>query len=890
MQSLRSRDRAHGSSFLTRLFAVASLITAAAQVVTVAQPANDLFQDRTVLTGTNTTFTADFGNATADAIPWPLPDLASADVWFAWRAPADGHLLIEFLPDAWGTRAIVMLAPLAADGTLSSEHRLISSIEILEVEEGTEYILRVGNTEAMGTSTILLRFTPPPLNDRFENRFSLEGDSIHVEYWAPGAKHDAGEPSLLPNSADRLVWWKWTAPTDGELGVSANHVGVFTNSELSNLVRLQGPITTAAGQEFQIALRGDYSRPETFQLQFVRYLPFSGIEPGGTYPHFPPPVLRWDSIPAGAVITNLSVSIDNSPIFQSTRMVDVTLPILQAGAHFLTATAFDTEGRIYILKTTEFITSHPNATFDTRITITGESPMLEADLRGQNGGWWSWRAPSSGLVAFEDLDGAGFSFAIYTGTNENQLTRVHGNTVQAGITYAITAGHAPGANLIKEGRYLLILVPSDPPNDDFSDSTLISTNSFSQWVCYSCGTLEPEEPESMRGRRSKTIWYSFVPEANGRVLVRAGSGSENWDCAIFTGSELASLQEVNTFQPHVLEAGRTYHLRVQSSAEFGKVGKFIFRFEPQPSDDNLAGAPVLEGDRVQYLTDTTAATSEPGEPNESVHLRSTWRTWIPQSSGFASIRIPALRTPGSGTFPFTSAIPWPGRSVYTGNKVGNLTNVPALPMHDEVTLFWAEAGRPYRIRIAHVENVFLTEPLAVFIDLGQLIISSPTNQAVLTMPDYPRFEFAGPLLTNPATRIELIEQMSYTITSGGIRYNVLDRGIGTYPDFTIHGTNFPPYHHQVFARATTPDGQIAYTLPFQFELRYDNPIPRLTIAEREGWLSIDSWQLLNQKVLLETSVDLTNWTEVITFATNNPPTYRRPNFGTQQFYRSRIAR
>ncbi|HEX7859399.1 MAG TPA: hypothetical protein VF773_03675 [Verrucomicrobiae bacterium] len=613
---------------------------------------------------------------------------------------------------------------------------------------------------------------------------------------------------------------------------------------------------------------------------------FEGIEPGASYPHVTPPTLRWKALPEYAAITNLTVYFHHGIFLQTNRLAPIQFPILHPTEHTLTATASASDGKNYALRPLTFRITHPNSTFADRLPLTGDDTIFEADFRGTPSAvWWSWTAPRSGVLAFDDLDQTYLKFSLFSGTNESDLTLHPTHAVQAGQTYSIAAGFSDGISRSVFGRYRLVLIPTPPPNDNFADAQLISSNHFVTWVCESCATVEPAEPPTYE-LGAKTLWFKFIAPASG-LADFSGFG---WWLSVFSGEQLHSLQHVtnsSSMTQRYFAAGQTYYIRLESGTEFPRPAKFIFQFREQPANDTFATAAILQGDHVQFFADTTAATSELGEPDDFRRPRSLWWKFTPATTGYAALRIPVRPELPDNFFPNHPRLPI--RSIFTGDSLTNLSAAPTNSLLDDVTLFPVEAGQSYFICISEFGHAFLTDPFHIFIDVAQLAITSPAHHSVFSLPDFPEFRFAGPLLTNPTTRIEIIEQISYTISPIGYLWNTRSHGIADSPNFTLPGSNIPPSTHRVFAKAISADGHIAYSPPIDFQVIYTATAPRLIISQNPNNITIESWQRDDQTVILESTTDLTNWNQQATFFSNSFTRSTLLNKSTPLFLRTRVA-
>jgi hypothetical protein len=431
----------------------------------------------------------------------------------------------------------------------------------------------------------------------------------------------------------------------------------------------------------------------------------------------------------------------------------------------------------------------------------------------------------------------------------------------------------------------LRLFPVPAPNDNFADAHEITAAQFSDWVCIANATTEPGEPVSVRGAYNKSLWYNFVPSVSGLITILPGSGTPNWDLAVFSGTSLGALQEVNRFRwdfaQYAVRAGEPYHIRIQSNEEPANASEMRFQFNGPPANDQFAGATVLAGDKARFAVEMNAATAEAGEPGYSTNLHSAWWRWTPQSSGFASLGIPGLRPTISGN-PFSNAMPI--REIFTGASLGELSAIATIPLHDEVIGFPVEAGVTYFVRLSYLGQVFVSDPFEVWLSVGQFEIASPTENAVFLLPEVPRFKLAGSILTNSTPQADLVEQTTYNVLNSGVWMNTTNFGTASWPEFEFDATNLSTGRKRVFARVSSADGTMVYTPPIDFLLvnTLHFQLELFRTSEQPQYLSLR--ELSNEPVIVESSVDLKTWV-VESFIQSNATVLIDPR-NSRRFYRS----
>lgn len=860
------------------------------------QPLNDLFENRITLTGAHVSTAISFGGATLDAVPETYP-FAASDMWYSWTAAANGSLKVEANDELGYPYEIRVYT--GNDASNLARLNPLQLENVYAVDAGVSYTVRLVKYLTASTHDVGgldLQFIPAVTNDLFANRIQLVGDSIQWEAWSPDATYNAGEPSLLELGRNCPVsWWKWTAPANGQAFVSGNNdrLAIFEGDDLTNLIRLPSGFEAVAGREYQIAVFWVFSgNPIGLTLSLNRFLPYTGLEPNASYTHIPTRTLEWLEFPDASLITNFTASIDGATFgagfIQTNRLVNVPLPILSEGVHRLDAFARSLSGLNYMLKPFEFSITHPNSSFINRITLAGDTATFEADFRGVQGYlWWSWTAPFSGQVTFEDLDQIGFRLDIFSGLSQDQLTWIESKRVEQGATYTI---RGMGMGSAADGRVQLRLFPVPALNDSFANSKQISGSQFADWICISCATTEPGEPVSMRGSYGKTLWYSFVPPTNGLVTLSRGSGVWNWDSTLFTGASLSSLLEIKRpswdFSQYPVQAGERYHIRIQSYAESPDASEVRFNFNSPPVNDDFMAATTLSGDQARFTVEMNAATPEPGEPDYSTNRHSVWWRWTPQSSGFASLSIPAFRGTNDSTFSFVDLIPI--REIFRGEVLTELAPVTTVPLHDEVIGFSVLTGVTYSIRLSYLKPFFAPEPFEVHLNVGNLEFISPASEAVFVLPEVPQFRWTSPILGNSTTQIELVEQTAFYLFDSGWLVSTALRGTAVWPDFAVTSAGFSPGLKRVFARVQLADGAAIYSPPLEFSVAQTLPL-RLELfrsLNQPQYLSLR--ELSNQRVIVESSSDLRTWIPETFIQVDSTSLIDPQQVNSRRFFRSSL--
>jgi hypothetical protein len=497
-------------------------------VVQIPAPPNDDFANAIVLTGTVVTATGSNVGATGEpGEPQESYQGIGNSVWWNWQAPTNGQLELNFQGSDF--EPVVALytgltvSNLTLIGTVYTSLGGLTPTADFHVEAGQLYhIALVGYWYPViaGNIVMNLSFNAAPPNDNFADSISLIGLAATSSGSNTTASAEAGEPA----SNGRTVWWTWTAPTTGpvSLGTSGSSfsplLAVYTGTVLTNLVLLTNGLSdlefnATEGVEYQISADANKGG----QVGQIQLTLVSGLPANDDF------------------INRLSLNGTNISVISST--VGATREPLE-----------------------------PN----------------HGDFPGSNSIWYSWTAPAAG-TATVTVTGDGFSptWAVYTGSNLGALTDVSDSyiwpwnisssgtfPVQAGVPFQIAvdgsvqSGGGGPAGIV----YVSLSFVGLPPNDNFTNRTVISGTSIHVTGNTSGATKEPGEPDHGGYAGGHSIWWSWTAPADGQVTLDAFGSAVTTIAAVYTGSTVSDLTSVTngdaTYAPLVFacNAGVTYQI------------------------------------------------------------------------------------------------------------------------------------------------------------------------------------------------------------------------------------------------------------------------------------------------------------------------------------------
>ena len=362
------------------------------------------------------------------------------------------------------------------------------------------------------------------------------------------------------------------------------------------------------------------------------------------------------------------------------------------------------------------------STSGTNVGATREAgePMIDG-YEGGRSVWWIWTAPAAGEVVLHTL-GSSFDtiLGVYRGTGVASLRLVAENDdpdqgdglhsvvsfmAVAGDVYHIAVDGVDGDTGPESGDIVLSWLSGGPPNDDFSDGTMLGEAGSTSAVNFGA-TIEPGEPKIDSSDGGRSVWWRWVAPRSERVSVLTLGSNFDTLLGVYTGTALNALalvgdnDDTERFEQSRVDfeatAGTLYHLVVDGFD--GESGNIILTWgsssEVMPENDSFASRTRLEGAEGQVVGSTIGATREASEPDhvQSGGTASVWWSWVAPGNGTGKIS-----TFGSS---FDTVL-----AVYTGDSVERLVLVAendddeTMDVVTSALVFRATSGREYQIAV-----------------------------------------------------------------------------------------------------------------------------------------------------------------------------------------------
>jgi Tol biopolymer transport system component len=380
-----------------KLEAAASTATTAAAMTAAFAPANDNLALAQVVSGLPGTTTASNVGATKEAgEPYHAYDTGGSSVWFKWQATATRSVDFSTAGSGFDTvlavyqgASVSSLSEVASNDEVSATDS--TSRVTFDAIAGQIYYIAVdggfdGYTAASGTITLNWSATTPPANNGFGAAQVLAAATTgSVTGTNRGATIQAYEPFHANNDGGKSVWYKWTAPSTGNIEFSTagsnfdTLLGVYTGTAINALT----PIASNDEEDFNAGIH-------TGRVVFnavagtVYYIAVDGFYNGYT--------ADWGDIALAWKVG----------------------PAVPANNNFGTAQAITgSEGRI---KGSNWLATKE----------TGEP--AHAGVAGGKSIWYRFQAPGNGKVTFDTMGSTVDTvMGVYTGTGITALTAVTSN-------------------------------------------------------------------------------------------------------------------------------------------------------------------------------------------------------------------------------------------------------------------------------------------------------------------------------------------------------------------------------------------------------------------------------------------------------------------------------
>ena len=448
-----------------------------------------------------------------------------------------------------------------------------------------------------------------PTNDQFE--FATIVPAAGGEFSADNsaATSQVAEPQHTAFGDGKSLWWRWTAPANGELVV---------DTQLSYV-----PVCSIyLGTWDALSLFADNPTGGWLWPNSIFRVP--GIRKGQTY------FIALDGHRGNAGPFNVRFSQFAAPANDDfvDRIQLEGLPVL-SGEVFLWQAARE----------------------------PGE-PEHPGDSAGRTV-WWTWTASFSGKISAQDNFGNYSAIAFYAGTQLANLVLVSGGAVRpggavpvdvvAGSTYQIAFDSFGGQ------AQLRIEMATVPTNDAFASRVLLTGTNVMVSADNTFASSEPGEPSHNSSSSGKSLWWSWTGPGDGELMVATVLNNEAIEATVYMGDSLPTLLRLGETTNRL---NNPLYIPVQNSVIYhfaadgfnGAYGDFGLkaRFAAKPANDDFVNRQPLRSWQLSFTAPVAGATRESGEPllaSVPTSGRSVWWTFVPPVAG--SLTLASLWRPAA---------------------------------------------------------------------------------------------------------------------------------------------------------------------------------------------------------------------------------------------------
>ena len=610
-------------------------------------------------------------------------DPGGASVWYTFTPPIATSISVSYNSQS-GNQMDVAVYTGSVVNALTLVAQTVSPLQngtiTFPVAAGVPYKIAVDQKNNTFGSFYLQVVTAPP-NDNFVNRIVETGPTFTVLGTTNGATSEALEPTTGYGQA-ASVWYSWTAPSTGTylLALSSNYnsnqsIDVFTGTTLAALTNVSSSpalstnFSAVSGTVYQIRISRPLGSGSDFSLSLLTLPPNDNF----------------------------------------------------ASAIVLTGATFDVTG------------------YNFGATLEAGEPNFAQTV--ENSVWYSWTAPANQHVTVTVQSDYSDSLQIFTGTSVGALTQVTTDQngpfnnictfdAVAGTVYKFQVGGSINST-DNAGTFNLVL-HTPPPNDNFANAIQLTGSFQAVNGTILAATKESGEPVHAGFGIGTSVWYKWTAPAAGQVLVSFTNSDFPPVIAVYTGSTVNALTQVEggideaTF---AAVAGTTYSIAIDSFYT-NEAGDFTFQLGQAPVNDNFVNAIDLTGPLPVVTTGTNVlATKEVGEPNNAgvSYGYSVW--WKYTAAADGEVEVSTI-----GSYVDTTL------GVYTGSTVSALTLVASndninAGLFNSTVQFSAAAGTTYYILVDSGGYGYGNSQGLISLSLKSVLPASSPLTATPSMPN-----------------------------------------------------------------------------------------------------------------------------------------------------------
>lgn len=576
------------------------------------------------------------------------------------------------------------------------------------------YLFEAVVTNAAGESVLspVAAVRIAPANDAFADAAELVGHKItETAFWS-GASAEPGEPPGVP-AGRGSIWYRWTAPASGVLGIAlfgSGNFDLYSGSSLSGLRVM--PWSGTVGREYAV------TNGNTYHLRIIGGAEVPGAGSKSTFsmdlrsvafvtPAAGAKIATGQSIPIRLRISAAPETVGRVELRAGTNLIatvqgpgwSFTWQKPPPGLQTILASVVSPTGKVLSEVSRQVLVASPNDLVSAPIQLEGASGRTEVsglaatpDLPGDSSGyvWYRWVAPGDGVLFIQPaFSNATPAIVLFSGVEPTSWQRVtnrlgdssprpvgqwavkHGATNWLGV---VTSSFEPFGELFWEWT------PA-AANDAFSSRINLTGDAAEMTTDFTLASLEEGEPFSWQPPSDLpakgSLWWNWVPPQSGLLEITLPPGKgQSVSVIVGRGARLATFEPIGDPRPleqnswfpipesrlYPVVEGQSVQIALLSIVPDAQNVGWNWQFHPVPANDHFAQRSVMTSDRPGRGS-LLGATLDAGAPALPAPASSdVWWTWTAPTDGEVGFQI----TEGDGSHFL---------GVYRGNTLSGLQPV-----------------------------------------------------------------------------------------------------------------------------------------------------------------------------------------------------------------------
>ncbi len=531
-------------------------------------------------------------------------------------------------------------------------------------------ILALGtNTAGEMRATLPVQITLRPANDDPAHALVQAGRYTEVSGSTRAATAEPGETGLASDSPG--VWYRWTAPADGQVELTATSpCAVFTGQPPGDWKRLGDtnipPVEwvnfdAVAGATYQIAVLTPAGNPDgaDFSLRLQEQTVFLAGAPGGIILAGTQFNLRVTTTESPRDIVRIELW-DNDQRMAVAPAAPADFPWAPgtAGLHWIGGRVVLKAGEIPLAAQAQVFVGPRNGVFASRETVAGSSALLAGNLayassqaEGPISGahaWYSWSAPAGGILTLVP-DPGDLGMRVFRGSNPGSLVeQARVSPGGASVAVAVQAGleyHIAAVSLGAVSQFQVRLDFREPPaNDAFAARQRIWGSAIRMAGANYAATREAGEPNHAGQPGGGSVWWAWTAPRDGPTAIQV-AGLSGGVVGVYSGSDLAGLLPLPgtgsgpAGEPRLLAARAGQEYAIAADSTTGSVGDFTLRIDQAGALDSVKLSWQLKTSPQAPLM-IQGLEGRGGVLTASEDL-STWRDLLPLPGGVTDLAVEA---------------------------------------------------------------------------------------------------------------------------------------------------------------------------------------------------------------------------------------------------------